>query len=51
MKLLIFVGINVGGGLGWWAGEQFGVMTAFILSGIGSVLGVFGGWKVARELL
>jgi len=38
VKLLIFVGINVFGALGWWAGEGFGVVTAFIASSLGSAL-------------
>ncbi len=51
MKLLIFIGINVGGYLGWELGEHFGMLTAFMVSGAGSVLGVFGGWWLARKLL
>lgn len=51
MKLLIFVGLNVFGALGWWAGEQFGVLAAFIASGIGSLFGVYAGWWTARRLL
>jgi hypothetical protein len=51
VKLLIFVGINVFGALGWWLGERFGVMTAFIASGAGSLLGVYVGWSTARRLL
>ena len=51
MKLLIFVGINLGGYVGWELGERFGMMTAFLLSGAGSVLGVFAGWWTARKYL
>ena len=51
MKLCIFIGVNVGGMIGWWLGEYVGVMTAFLVSGVGSVLGVYGGWRVAREYL
>ncbi|HEX5177208.1 MAG TPA: hypothetical protein VFV83_09280 [Chthoniobacteraceae bacterium] len=51
VKLLIFVGINVFGALGWWLGERYGLMTAFIASGIGSILGVYIGWLTARRLL
>ena len=51
MKLLIFVGINLGGYVGWELGDRFGTMTAFLLSGAGSVLGVFAGWWLARKLL
>jgi hypothetical protein len=51
MKLLIFVGINVGGYAGWVLGEGLGTMTAFFLSGAGSILGVYAGWWVARRFL
>ena len=51
MKLLIFVGMNVFGALGWWIGEHFGLMTAVVASGIGSIVGVFAGWAAARRLL
>jgi hypothetical protein len=51
VKLCIFVGINVGGYFGWELSEHFGTMTAFVLSGAGSVVGVFAGWWVARRLL
>lgn len=51
MKLCIFTGINLGGYVGWELGERFGTMTAFILSGLGSVVGVWAGWRVARRHL
>jgi hypothetical protein len=51
VKLLIFVAVNVFGALGWSLGQHFGVMTAFLASGIGSVFGVYVGWRTARYLL
>ena len=51
MKLFIFIGINLGGYVGWDLGERFGTMTAFVLSGLGSMLGVFVGWWAARKYL
>ena len=36
MKFLIFVGINLGGCVGWELGGRFGTRTAFVVSGIGS---------------
>ena len=51
MKLFIFVGVNLGGYVGWELGGRFGLMTAFLLSGVGSVLGVFAGWWAARKML
>jgi len=37
--------------IGWSLGEQFGVMTAFLISSIGSMVGVYAGWKFARHYL
>lgn len=51
MKFLIFIGINVGGYAGWALTENFGLMIAFIASGIGSMFGVYAGWWVARRYL
>jgi hypothetical protein len=61
MKLLIFIGVNVGGILGWWVGEHvcglFGLsqqtsfLIDFIISGLGSVAGVYAGWWAARKYL
>ena len=34
------------GGVGWWLGERFGFMTAYALSGVGSLIGVYVGIKL-----
>ena len=51
MKICIFVGVNVGGAIGWWLGERFDIMTAFLLSGVGSIAGAYAGWKFAKSYL
>jgi hypothetical protein len=51
MKFCIFVGVNVGGYVGWLLAENFGMLVAFIASGVGSVAGVYVGWRVARAVL
>ncbi len=51
MKLCIFVGVNLGGAVGWELGDPFGTMMAVLLSGVGSVLGVIAGWWLARRYL
>jgi hypothetical protein len=51
MKLFIFIGVNLGGYVGWEAGEPFGMTAAFILSSLGSIGGVILGWKAARHYL
>jgi hypothetical protein len=51
-KLCIFVGTTIGGYAGWYVGDKagFGFGWAFVLSGIGSIVGVWAGWKLARKL-
>ena len=50
-KLCIFIGVTVFGWLGWWLGARFGIMTGYVLSGIGSLVGVYVGWRVNRDYL
>jgi hypothetical protein len=51
VKFCIFVGINAGGYVGWVLAENLGLMIAFLASGIGSVVGVWLGWRFARAVL
>jgi hypothetical protein len=48
-KLLIFIGMTVGGWAGWALAERFGLMTAFLVSSLGSLVGVIVGWRIGRE--
>jgi len=48
-KLCIFIGMSVFGWLGWWAGAKVGFMTGFLVSGFGSLVGVYIGWRINRE--
>jgi hypothetical protein len=50
-KICIFVGITVFGWIGWWAGSGLGIMTAWVFSGVGSLLGVYVGWRINRDFL
>jgi hypothetical protein len=52
VKLCIFVGTTVVGYAFWFLGELIGLsfFGCFLLSGVGSVVGVWAGWKVARKL-
>ena len=54
MKLCIFVGTMVGGIGGSLIAGAFGMDTfslgSFLLSGVGSVVGVYAGWKLAQRL-
>lgn len=51
IKLCIFVGTMVGGYGAWWAADAagFGFFAAFMISGLGSIVGVWAGWKVGRR--
>ncbi len=49
-KLCIFVGMTAGGCVGYFVPASWGLMWAFFISGIGSIVGVYLGWKLARHL-
>src|SRR4051812_27778956 len=51
VKLIIFISLNVFGAIGWWLGEPYGIMPAFLLGGVGSTAGVYLGWLAARRWL
>jgi hypothetical protein len=40
-KLMVFIGATAGGWLGWFAGAYFGTMTAFMLSMVGTGVGIY----------
>ena len=50
-KLCVFVGTLVGGYGAWFLGEQAGLefFGCFLVSGVGSLLGVWLGWKLGRR--
>jgi hypothetical protein len=48
-KLLIFLGLSVGGWIGWVAGAPFGILAAFLLSVVGTGLGLYLGRRIARD--
>jgi hypothetical protein len=46
-KLSIFIGLMLGSSVGWWLGDMMeGPTTAFLLSSVGTFLGVYVGWRV-----
>lgn len=50
-KLCIWIGMTVLGWVGWWLGSKISFMTGFVLSGVGSIVGVYVGWRVNRDYL
>jgi len=53
-KLCIFVGVTVGGIAGSLLAGAFDMdmisLGSFVLSGVGSMVGVYAGWKLAQKL-
>ncbi len=52
-RLLMFLGITVGGCVGGWAGDclGFGLMATFLFSSLGSVVGIVGVWWFMTKYL
>ena len=50
-RLCIFGCMTLLGWVGWWIGAHEGFMTAFFVSGAGSFLGVYVGWRIHRAYL
>jgi len=50
-KIIIMLSITFFSWIGWWMGENIGVMTAYLLSFIGSLFGVYVGVRINRDYL
>ena len=50
-RLTILVCSALGSWAGWELGDRVGLMTAATLSGVGGILGVYLGWRIARDYL
>jgi uncharacterized membrane protein YfcA len=53
MKLCIFAGTTIGSYAFWAIGDSvlgLSFLWSFLLSGVGSIVGVYAGWKLARKL-
>jgi hypothetical protein len=50
-KLCIFLGMIVFGWIGWWIGAKIGLTTAYVLSTLASMAGVYIGWRIYRDYL
>ena len=42
-------GATVGSMIGWWIGAKFSFMTGYVVSGIGSMIGVYVGVRMGRD--
>ena len=50
-KLLTFLGATVGGAIGWWLGARVGTMTAFMVSTVGTGVGIYAGRWLSVAIL
>jgi hypothetical protein len=48
-KILVIVGLSVGGWIGWAVGAPFGMFAAFMLSAVGTGVGLYAGRRIARD--
>jgi hypothetical protein len=48
-KLMMLVASTIGSAVGWWAGAKIGIMTAFMVSMLGTGIGMYYGRKVAQH--
>ncbi len=48
-RLMGFAGATVMGAVGWWIGEQVGLMTAFMVSTVASGVGLYVGRRISRD--
>jgi uncharacterized membrane protein YeaQ/YmgE (transglycosylase-associated protein family) len=49
--LLGVIGATIGGLLGWWLAASGGFFVAFIVSIVGTAIGLYGGRRLADALL
>ena len=48
-KLYGFLGATIGGYAGWYAGAPIGIMTAFLISMVGTGVGIYAGYRIAKH--
>jgi predicted MFS family arabinose efflux permease len=49
-KLMIFMGMTLGGWVGSALSMRYGVMSSFLIGTLGSLIGVLVAWRLARDL-
>jgi len=50
-KIVMMASVTIFSGLGWWLGEDIGLMTAFMLSSVASLVGVVVAWWINTNWL
>lgn len=52
MKAIVWLALSsLGGWIGWGLGERFGLFTAFMLSLVGTAVGVYAANRISRAYL
>ena len=49
--VIILLCVSLFSWIGWWIGARFGLMAAYLLSFIGSLIGAYGGVRINREYM
>ncbi len=50
-KIIILLAVTILGGVGWALGAHIGVGTAWFFSSVGSLIGVYIGWRIGQAYL
>lgn len=50
-RLVVLISSTIVGSVGWWIGARVGVMTAFLVSIVGTAIGVYLGRRFVQEYL
>jgi hypothetical protein len=50
-RLLNMLAMTIGGYIGWWLGAFVSIFTAFIISMVGTGLGLYGAQRLSKRLL
>jgi hypothetical protein len=52
-RLLMYIGMILGGYIGWWAGDYvgLGLMSTFLVSTFGSMAGLYLAWRITTDYL
>jgi len=50
-KIVLFISITIFGWIGWWLGAHIGIMTAYLISFVGSLLGGYVGVRINQNYL
>jgi len=50
-RVIVLLTSTIAGGIGWWVGARAGIITAFVVSIVGTAVGVYAGRWFVREYL